>query len=516
MKLAAIDIGTNSIHMIVVESTDHKSFEVFDREKTMVKLGAGVFRTRQLSARAFDDGLETIRRYCKLAEARDVDDILAVATSATREAHNGGEFLNAIFEHTGLSPRVISGTEEARLIFRAVQHAIDLGGQRALVFDIGGGSVEVVVGEHDRVFCSESLRAGVQRLLELDDWQGPLTSKNLQRLRGYVQGATLEAIQRARDVGFQRVIGTSGTIRTLGEAANLAAGNAPWRTANAQTVMRKDLRNLSRRLIDMTAEQRARVPGIPEERADSIHLGAVLLVELLELAEAEELTLCDASLREGVILDYLDHHGRAVRPLAHLTDVRRRSVLELAAKYGRDDPREPHIATLALQLFDGTAPLHGLGPDERQLLEYAALLHGVGQYVGFAQHHVHARYLIRHARLRGFSDEELDCIAQVVRYHRKGCPAKRHKPFRRLSKSDRRVVATLASILRIAVALDRGHTQSVKRVRALQHDQSLVLVIEAPGDVELELWAAERKLRPLSRALGVPVTLQRVEAPSAA
>src|SRR5690606_8385931 len=245
VKLAAIDIGTNSIHLVIVEAASD-AFEVIDREKEMVKLGAGLFRARRLSDRAYEEGLDALRRYCKLAEARDVDEVLAVATSACREARNGEQFLEDVLAQTGVRPRVISGLEEARLIHRAVRHALDLRGQRVLVLDIGGGSVEAIVGDEERALARDSMRLGVQRLRDRLGGE-PLSNKRLHELRGYVRGVAQDFFETAREHAFTRVVGTSGTIKTLGEAAHLLAGGAPFRTVNAQRVRLKDLTELSKR-----------------------------------------------------------------------------------------------------------------------------------------------------------------------------------------------------------------------------------------------------------------------------
>ena len=508
MRIAAIDIGTNSIHMAVVDAHGEAGFEVVDRAKSMVKLGAGLFRARHMTDRAFDAGLETMRRYCKLAQSLGAEEILAVATSATREADNGGEFLKAVFHATGLSPRVISGAEEAQLIYRAVRHALEISDERVLVFDIGGGSVEAVVGEDDRVVLSDSMRLGVQRLLDGREKPDPLPSKRIHQLRGYIQGAAYDVVTRARDEGFQRVIGTSGTIRTLGEAVLLASGGAALRSVNAQLITRKALKELAKRLSTMDSESRGKVPGIPEERADAIHLGAELLVQLLELAGSDTITLCDASLREGLVLDYLDHRRPRSTTLWPVADVRKRSVLELAAKYDRDDPGDRHIAFLATSLFDQTKELHGLGKVEREWLEFAALLNGVGQHIAFTGHHKHAAYVIRHARLRGFTDEEIALIALVVRYHRKSLPSKTHKSFRKLPGKHRYAVRVLAGILRFAVGLDRGHTQQVKRVTCSEVDGSLLVVAHGSTDLELELYAARQRVDGLASAFRRDVRLE--------
>ncbi len=516
MKLAAIDIGTNSIHLVVVEF-DGRTFHVIDREKSMVKLGLGMFGEMRLTERAFNEGVEVLGRYTKLAESRGVEEILAVATSATREAENGTEFLNAIFQSTGVMPKVISGSEEARLIFLAVRHSIDLGGERGLVIDIGGGSVEVAVGTSNEVLLAQSMRLGVQRLLHRQGGAQPLSSRELYELSGYVQGAAAEVMSEAKRYGATRFIGTSGTIRTLGEGAHLMSGGAPFRSLNAQSVKRKDLRELVKRLCESDAAKRAKMPGIGEARADTVHLGGVLLCELLEMARAEELTLCDTSLREGVIWDYLEHRGIDPIPNRVISDPRRRSVYELMRKYGRDDPRELHIADLSLSLFDQTSDIHELGSSARELLEYAALLHGIGRHIDFEDREKHARYIIRNSSLRGFTDDEIELLGLIALYHRGKGPKKRDDKLETLGEHEQHAVMVLSSILRLAVALDRGHSQLVRRLHVESRKKELRIAIDGPGDLLLELWAGRDKLEPLAKALDRPILLERVAlAPSAA
>lgn len=509
MKLAAIDIGTNSIHLVVVE-LDGPAFHVIDREKSMVRLGLGMFGEMRLTERAFKEGVEVMVRYAKLAESRGVEEILAVATSATREADNGTEFLNAIFDATGVMPRVISGTEEARLIFLGVRHAIDLGRERGLVIDIGGGSVEVTVGDDKEVLMGQSMRLGVQRLLHRQGGAQPLGTRERYELSGYVQGVAAEVLAEAKRFAATRFVGTSGTIRTLGEAAHLLAGGAPLRSFNAHVVKRRDLRELVKRLCESDAAKRAKMPGVGEARADTVHLGGVLLLELLETLGADELTLCDSSLREGVIWDYIERHGVHVVPHRVSTDPRRRSVLELMRKYGREDPREFHIAVLALSLFDQTRERHELGGAERELLEYAALLHGVGRHIDYENREQHSRYVIRNSSLRGFTEDEIELLGLIALYHRGPRPRRKDRRLARLPRAEQRRVSVLAGVLRLAVALDRGHSQLVRRLRVEAHEGELAVMIDGPGDLALELWAGRDKLEPLAKALGHPLTLARV------
>ncbi|HYQ17009.1 MAG TPA: Ppx/GppA phosphatase family protein [Polyangiaceae bacterium] len=516
MKLAAIDIGTNSIHLVVVEF-DGRTFHVIDREKSMVRLGLGMFGEMRLTERAFNEGVEVLGRYTKLAESRGVEEILAVATSATRETDNGTEFLNAIFQTTGVMPRVISGSEEARLIFLAVKHSIDFAGERGLVIDIGGGSVEVAVGNSNEVLLAQSMRLGVQRLLHRQGGAQPLSSRELYELSGYVQGAAAEVMSEAKRHGATRFVGTSGTIRTLGEGAHLLAGGAPFRSLNAQTVKKRDLRELVKRLCEADVAKRAKMPGIGDARADTVHLGGVLLCELLEMVGAEELTLCDTSLREGVIWDYIERHGVDVVPHRVESDPRRRSVVELMRKYDRDDPRELHIADLSLSLFDQTQELHGLGAAERELLEYASLLHGIGRHIDYENRERHSRYIIRNSSLRGFTDEEIELLGLIALYHRGSRPKKKGGKLDELARHEQDSVVVLSAILRLAVALDRGHSQLVRRLHVEERKKELRIAIDGPGDLLLELWAGRDKLAPLAKALGRSIMLERAAlGPSAA
>ncbi len=510
MKVAAVDIGTNSIHLLVVETTDGRSFDVVDSDKAMVKLGAGLFSTGRLTEAAFEAGVQVMRRYAQLIEGLGVDHVAVVATSATREAENGTAFVDTIFEETGLMPRVISGVEEGALIHLAVRHGLALADRRAAVLDIGGGSVEIVVGDATQVHLSGSLRLGVQRLLDrLGRRTERLRDRQLHELDGYIQGVAQDLVERAHRVGFTDVVGTSGTIRALGECLLAEAGAGDPEQVNAQRVELGQLEHLSHRLCSLDGESRSQLPGISSARADAIHLGSIVLVRLLQMLGAQRLTLSDASLREGVIIDFLERHATEIPRHQHIPDVRRRAVNGLARKYGRGDSRDLHIADLALQLFDQTQRLHHLDQAERELLEFGALLHAIGKQIGFEKRNEHSAYIIRHARLRGFAEDELHLLALVARYHREAKPSKRHPEYKRLTKRTRRIVALLSGILRIAVALDRGQSQQVRKLHVRINKLEVTVLVRGGDDLDLELWAARSKTMPLAEMLGRRVRLRR-------
>ncbi|MBE9116738.1 Ppx/GppA family phosphatase [Lusitaniella coriacea LEGE 07157] len=508
MKLAAIDIGTNSIHAIVAEANRDLSFEIIEREKEMAKLGVGVFATKRLSDRAFDLGLDTIRRQVQLADRLGVDDIITAATSAIREARNGEAFLDRVFQETGITPRIISGKEEARLIFLAVRHAIALENDNALVIDIGGGSTELVVGNRQDVLFGSSTKLGVLRLLDMFEDEGAVSKEARGVLEAHIRFIAQNTIKQALDIGFDRVIGTSGTIRTIGEAAHLASGGESLRSVNAEVVQLEDIEKLTQRLLSLKKEKRAKVEGISEKRADAIHLGGFLLVQLLKMAGVKEITLCDASLREGMVLNYLERHPQDVVAFTEQKDLRSRKARQLIQRYDSDWQANRHIADLALQLFDRTKTLHELGKFERDLLEYAALLHDIGEYIRFQRHHKHSRYLVKHGDLRGFNDKEILLIQTIVRYHCKATPTKKHKKFKRLSKPHRHIVRILSGILRIAVGLDKTKNQAVERVSCQVCDKKLIIDVFGAEEINLEVWAARRDRAVLAEALHCEIQIQ--------
>ena len=508
MKLAAIDIGTNSIHMVVVKVTTRYSFDVIKQEKEMVKLGEGVFATNHLSDRAYREGLETIRRYVSLADQLGVDEIITAATSAIREARNGGAFLDEVVEKTGLAPQVISGKEEARLIFLAVRNAIALKNENALVLDIGGGSTEAVVGNSTEVLFRSSMKLGVRRLLDMFENEGPIGREAQGVLESHIKYLARDVMEEAKACGFSRVIGTSGTIRTLGEAAHLQTGGKDLPTVNAEVVSRDDLEQLTAQLLEMSPKKRTDIEAINKRRADAIHLGGVLLVQLLKMAEAQEITLCDASLREGLIIDYIQRYSQKELSFSLHEDLRHRSAAQLARKYNSDLEQKAHVSHLAVQLFDKLQKAHGLSDAERNMLEHAAMLYGIGQYISFGRYHKNSRYIIKHSGLRGFTNEEVLLIGHVVRYHRKAKPKKKHNKFRKLSKPQQQLVRVLAGILRIAIGLDNTKNQLVKEVVCKLSSNKIKIDLLGNDQMDLEVWEGRRNRELLEDALSREIIIQ--------
>jgi len=499
MRIAAIDIGTNSLHMIVVRIRPDLSFEVVDREKEMVRLGAGGLDGRELTPSAIAAALQTLGRFKRLAEAHQVDEIIAAATSAVREAENGGDFIALVRRETGIRARVISGTEEARLIHRAAGYGVDMSEGPGVVIDIGGGSVEITLGTPLRMAMGRSFKAGVIRLTERFVKTDPLAPRDERRLVRYIRKETRDFLDEVNRRGYARVFGTSGTILSLG---SIAASVGRASDARNLRVHAKSLHRLRKRLTALTLDERLKMPGLDPRRADLAVAGIVLLDTLLQDLDADAITLSDLALREGLVLDYIQKNSAHIRKVERIPDVRRRSVIELAERCNYHAEHAQQVARLAVAVFDQTRSRHGLGAREREWLELAALLHDIGMHIGHEDHHRHSAYLIRNGGLRGFEPAEIEAIALIARYHRLSPPKKSHPEFGALNAGQRKIVKNLAAILRLAEGLDRSHAQVVRNLDVHDRESHFAVQLTTAGDAELELWAAARHAKPLSRALG--------------
>ena len=508
MRIAAIDIGTNSIHMIVVQVRPDQSFEVIDREKEMVRLGAGGLDGRALTPEAMHTALQVLSKFRRLAESHKVDEVVAVATSATREAENGGEFLRAVTQQTGIRPRVISGTEEARLIHLAAVYGVSVPGDVAVVIDIGGGSVEVTRGPGPSVELGRSFKLGVIRLTERFVTTDPLEPRDERKLVRHIDEEIGKYLHQMARAGFERVIGTSGTILSLGSVASAADGGEHGSSLRNRRFAAKQIRRVRKDLVALDLEERLRIPGLEPRRADLAVAGAILLDEILRRLGAEEITLCDLSLREGLVLDYISRHRKEIAQADRYPDVRRRSVFELAERCRYWPDHSQHVARLAVALFDQTRAIHGLTDREREWLEYAAILHDVGVHISYEGHHKHSYYLVKNGDLRGFEPGEIEAIALVARYHRQATPKRKHEGFRAVGRRTRAAVRTLAAILRLAESLDRSHAQTITGLELHDRGDDDLVQLRATGDVELELWAATRHAAPFERMMGKPLRIE--------
>lgn len=509
-KLAVIDIGTNSIHMVLAEILPDASFKILDRFKDMTRLGNGTFASKRLADEVMARALEVLRTLVTLARNKGFDRVIAVATSAVREAENGGDFVAMILEETGLRVRVISGAEEARLIFLGVKNSIALPDGPTLIADIGGGSVELIVGHREGMLHGASLKLGAIRLADQYLPKTPPSESMMQALEHAVLTPLRDAVTAFKTRKFLSLIATSGMAGNIGEIIHLHHTGRPLPQHNLATVSLKDIRALQAQLAQASVKSRLAIPGLDPKRVDTLLPATVLLRCLLELSGLSELTLCDKAIREGIIYDFIVRHREGLKAEREIPDVRRRNVIGLARRCHAPEAHSLHVAELALSLFDQTQRVHRLGPRERNWLEYAAILHDVGYLINPRQHHKHAYYLITHSDLAGLAAEEIDVIATVARYHRRALPTLKHEEFDRLTPRLQRVVKVLASLLRIADGLDRTHFSLVQSA-TVKFGKQITIEVHLTGDAEMELWAAKSRADLFEQVFHRRVEFSRVQ-----
>ena len=505
--LAAVDVGTNSLHLVVARTTDGDRFEVITREKEMVRLGSGSTDMKELSEAAIDRAVAALDRFRRIADSHDAP-LRAVATSAVREAENRGSLLSRARAEAGVEVEVVSGVEEARLIHLGVLQALELFDTRLFLCDIGGGSTELLIGEQGEVLASASVKLGAVRLTNRFFRSEKLHPSAVDSCRRLIQEMLASFDRPAQKHGFEVAVGSSGTIEQVLRLARGLAGDEPLRTLNGAVLTRKQVATVVEAVITARAEgTTSDLPDLDPKRADIVLAGALVLEGVVKRFGIKEIVLSEYALREGVFLDTLAR--RRGGSLPHLRDVARRSVLDLMRACDEDPVHSEHVARLALQLFDATADHHGLGADARSLLEAGALLANVGLVISHSQHHKHAYYVIRNSdRLVGFTDGEIELVALIARYHRRSAPKASHTEWSALDAEDQAVVRLAAGLLRVAIGLDRSHRQAVTDVAASDVAGTLVVeVVAAPDadDLGLELYAARERTGLLADAVGMPV-----------
>jgi exopolyphosphatase/guanosine-5'-triphosphate,3'-diphosphate pyrophosphatase len=522
-RVAAIDIGTNSIHLLIAEVDEAlRSFSVLLAEKATTRLGERDPETGDLSPASIERAFRTLRHDKALAESHGVEQIVTAATSAVREAPNGRDFLQALDDQLGLTVDLVSGPEEARLIYLGVLSGMGFGEQPHLILDIGGGSTELVLGDGRDARVLTSTRIGAVRLQREFCQEEPLPAERRRFLQAYIQGAldpAVAEVKRALQPGEQpRLVGTSGTAMAM--AALAAAEDAkPPLKLQGYVLPRARLDQLLERLLAMTPEQRRGLSAINERRSEIIVPGALILQTAIDLLGCQELVVCDRALREGLIVDWMLRNQLLGDRFSFQSSIRERTVLHLARSYGIDRERADRVAAYALSLYDQTrGVLHHDNGEGRALLWAAAQLHTCGKSINISAYHKHTWYLIRHGELLGYSQGEHLMVAAIARYHRRSLPKKRHESWQLIEERDqRRTVFSMALLLRLAAALDRRPARLIASLRVHQPadgvlELELVPVAAAAGDplpdLGLERWSLRSCAEVVAEASGLELRVR--------
>ena len=507
-RVAAVDVGSNAIRYVVAEVAGGVYQEI-ESERVAVRLGTDVFsRTRRFREETMDTAVAALLRIRRRLDDLGIAHYRAVATSAVREARNGGVLVERVRRESGIHLETISGSEEARLVWIAVTNQVDFGENRWLMMDLGGGSVEISVADRDGILWSESHTLGSVRLLQTFEEEGRSPSGKAYQdlLERYAHALKVpRAVEEFRPTG---TIATGGNIDALADLAK-----APRDKRGVARLASSDLRSLISDLGAMTAEERVSELGLREDRADVILPASVVYERVADLADAREIVVPGVGVKEGLVLDLVDWISDEAAHSNRREHTIRSAAVALGRRFQFDEVHGRQVARLSLQLFDQLKDLHGLGKRERNLLLAGALLHDIGQFVSYRRHHKHSMYLIANSELPGMSPEDIRVVAALARYHRRSEPKGTHPEYQALGKEDRKAVPKLAALLRVADALDREHIDRVASLTARQTEEGLLLEVETRGSLTLEEWALRRKGKMFESVFGSPIRLEASPAP---
>lgn len=504
MRIAALDLGSNSFHLLVVEARLDGSFVPLVRDKEMLRLGDVVAATGVIGKNPTLAAVEVIRRFKAVADAQRVDVIVALGTAALREAFDGGALVDAVREETGIAIKIVDGVREARYIFEAIRASVLIDHPPALAADLGGGSLELMVGDQNELMFATSVRIGVGRLTAEHLRDDPPTKRDHERLDQRIAMELSPVFEEISALKPAMLIGSSGTFVSLARMAAAIRDGSLEDTVNQLMVSRQDIDALAERALSMSVEERSRLPGCDNRRAELVPAGIAVLRYLMDASGLETFTVSEWALREGIVLDAIGHLDRADLgndPRA----IRRVSVLSLCRRSNWRQPHARQVCALALECFDATQKLHGLSLEDRELLEFGALLHDIGEHVSRTDHERHSAYLIENGGLRGFAPNEVRILSCVARYHIRGTPRANFDAFDALDSSDRARATALVSILRIADSLDASHASAVDHLEISfeESNREVHFIVDAKGDAELELWTMRRKQELFERIFGV-------------
>lgn len=483
---ASIDVGSNASRLLIVEADDPEDVRKVASIRKPVRLGHGVFLTGRLDPQAIDESVAALGEFRAELKKREIAGMRAVVTASARDAVNSAELIERAESEAGVVLEAISGTEEARLVKLAVESRLTLGGYRSLLVDLGGGSLELSEVHHDEVRYSSSLEIGTVRLLEsFLDPNAPVSEKQEHLLREYVDRLIAPVEERFRRRSYDLVAGTGGNFDAIAQLCPVPNRDVP-------TIDVRLAAALLPRMKKLTAAERRAAYDLRADRADVIVPALYVILRCAELARTEEIVAPGVGLKEGIVVELVDKHFR-VWDYSVDEHTMARAAVHLGRRYHFDEPHATQVDRLAAMLFDRLAPVHELGPVDRQILRIAALLHDVGDFISSESHHKHTQYIIEHTDLMGLSRMERFVVACVARYHRRATPSTKHAMFKRLSSGDRTRVRKLASILRVADALDRGHRSKVRNIEVTVGAEEIVIQPEGGRDLALEVWTARRK-----------------------
>ena len=506
-RLAAIDIGSNSVRLLVAEALRGGTYRILDEEREPTRLGRSVSEKGQLDDESMERTITALRTFKQIAAGYQATSLRTIATCAVREARNGPEFCRRVREQVGLEVEVISGDREARLAFSSVQNAFDLSGKNVIVADIGGGSTEVVFATGNLIESIFSTPLGAVRLTEQFALGEGAVAETFQRdIARMEEEIALCLKKRTTRPLFAPhfLVGCGGTFTTLAELMMAAKKEVDIPVAGYK-VSHAEVRHLLDRLLKMPLRSRRSMAGMTPDRADIILAGLSIIDALMKRFRVNTLMIHTRGVRDGLVREMIDEAvGTTIDDPAH----RDAAIERLAAACSGELEHGRTVSLLAGRIFDQLAAPLELVAGDKLLLECAARLQDVGYVINYDQHHKHSYHLIRNSRLPGIRAHDLELIANVARYHRGAHPKRKHENLARLSPEDQSRVQRMAAILRLAGGLDRSRSQQVRDVRVKLENERVFVDVIADQEPLVDIWGAERRNDLFEKVFNLPITIQ--------
>jgi exopolyphosphatase/guanosine-5'-triphosphate,3'-diphosphate pyrophosphatase len=490
--IAVIDLGTNTFHLLIIEIDEKGSFYITEKYKELVKLGEDGIEQNEILPNAFARGIRAMENFRRIIDTRGAQKVLAYATAAIRSAKNGEEFIKQAWVAAKIPIKVINGYEEASLIYQGIRYGLTLPAYQDVLFvDIGGGSVELIVGNRISAKFLKSLNIGAARALEYVKPSDPITPEQILVATRYFKDALQSTITELKEFELRTLIGSSGTFETLGAMIALETGDKfSIDNLNGFLFDLQQFLNIKHSILSRSRSERLAMNGMDPSRVDMILMGCILLDLLLKELNINEVMVSTYALKEGILVNYVETQ-RALQPLElYEQNFREKAIIQLAEKYNYAREHARLVAKIATLIFDQTHNLHRYGAHERELLQYASLLLDIGHFINRSGHHKHSQYIVQNSSIPGFTANEILLLSNLVRYHRKSLPSLEHMHFNLLYREHKELVKKLAGILRIATNLDRAHRLAVEDVRVSIQNKIIILGVKANKSIDLEINAA--------------------------
>lgn len=477
-RIAVIDIGSNSVRLMISELIEKKNYRILLDEKDTIRLGREVFEKGVFGTSSIKRLQRTLEKYKKIIDAHNVEHVRTIATAAFREASNSDEIANYFSKELEMKIEVVSGKEEGRLIFLGVTSNFDLKGKKALVVDIGGGSCELVIGDSKRIYYNESLNLGSTRLTRLFLKSNPVRPYEIQTCQDHLDAVFKRIKLAAKKHTFDLIIGTGGSLNNLTRI--IYGQNNQSANDLMKEVALSEVDAFNQDLIGKTYRQRIKLPNMEKKRVDIILAAGLVISKIMNFFEVSSFTSLGKGLKEGLTLDTINRLGIIFPYQENSELLKEHRLWEVGHRYNFEEKHAENVTELSIRLFDQLKETFGFKMKWLEYLKAAAMLHDIGYYISHSGHHKHSQYLIENSDLIGYDAREKQLIGNIARYHRKSSPKKSHESYISLAEADKEIVRKMASILRIADALDRSHLETVHDFKATVKDKELEIKVNAP------------------------------------